>query len=150
MVSSKSLSLKFLTFGLLVFSCGATLQTPSCICLCVCVCVCVSRIFTMISLVEAWLSNSQLVKALPIGTSAPTVRSYTLSYTVLASGARVGARVEVKKNDLGKVSRIFFSRYQIGLRPGFRQWFTQIFLAWLTSATLRFFSLAEQCYTMIF
>ena len=50
---------------------------------------------------------------------------YTL--TPLASGARVGARVEVKKNDLGKVSRIFFSRYQIGSRPGFRQWFTQIF-----------------------
>ena len=37
-----------------------------------------------------------LVKALPIGTSAPTVRLYTLSYTVLASGARVGAKVEVK------------------------------------------------------
>ena len=91
-----------------------------------------------------------LVKALPIGTSAPTVQSYTLSYTLLASRARVGARVEVKKNDLGKVSRIFFSRYQIGLRPGFRQWFTQIFLTWLTSATLRFFSLAEQCYTLIF
>ena len=48
-----------------------------------------------------------LVKAQPIGTSAPTVRSYTLSYTVLASRARVGARVEVK-NDLGKVSRNFF------------------------------------------
>ena len=73
----------------------------------------------MISLVEAWLSNSQLVKALPIGTSAPTVRSYTHSYTVLASGARVGARADVKKNDLGKVSRIFFSRYQIGLRTLF-------------------------------
>ena len=38
-----------------------------------------------------------LVKALPIGTSAPTVRSYTVSYTMLASRARVGARVEVKK-----------------------------------------------------
>ena len=46
-----------------------------------------------------------LVKALPIGTSAPTVQSYTLSYTVLALRARVGARVEVKKNDLGKVSK---------------------------------------------
>jgi len=41
-----------------------------------------------------------LVKAQPIGTSAPTVRSYTLSYTVYASRVRVGATVEVKKNDL--------------------------------------------------
>ena len=49
-----------------------------------------------------------LAKAQPIGTSAPTVRSYTLSYTVYASRVRVGATVEVKKNDLGKVSRIFF------------------------------------------
>ena len=47
-----------------------------------------------------------LVKAQPIGTSAPTVRSYTLSYTVYASRVRVGATVEVKKNDLGKVSNI--------------------------------------------
>ena len=59
-----------------------------------------------------------LVKALPIGTSAPTGRSYTLSYTVLASRARVGARVEVKKNDLGKVSKKN-SRYQISFRPLF-------------------------------
>ena len=46
-----------------------------------------------------------LVKAQPIGTSAPTVRLYTLSYTVLVSRARVGARVDITKNDLGKVSR---------------------------------------------
>ena len=61
-----------------------------------------------------------LVKAQPIGTSAPTVRLYTLSYTVLASRARVGARVEITKNDLGKVSR---KEKNIS----FRQWFTQIF-----------------------
>ena len=90
-----------------------------------------------------------LVKALPIGTSAPTVRSYTLSYTVLASRARVGARVEVK-NDLGKVSRNFFSRYQIGLRPLFSPVVHSDFLAWLTSATLRLFSLAEKCHAQIF
>ena len=75
-----------------------------------CVSVCVSQIFTMISLVEA------LVYRLLIG-QGPTNRnqcSYstivhsTLFLTPLASGARVGARVEVKKNDLGKVSRIFF------------------------------------------
>ena len=63
-----------------------------------------------------------LVKALPIGTSAPTVRSYTHSYTVLASGARVGARVEVKKNDLGKVSRFFF--LQVSNR--FKAWFSAV------------------------
>ena len=40
----------------------------------------------------------------PIGTSPPTVRAYTVSYTiVLASRARVGARAD---NDLGKVSRV--------------------------------------------
>ena len=61
-----------------------------------------------------------LVKAQPIGTSAPTVRLYTLSYTVLASRARVGARVEITKNDLGKVSR---KEKNIS----FWQWFTQIF-----------------------
>ena len=87
-----------------------------------------------------------LVKALPIGTGARTVRLYTLSSTVLASRARVGARVEVKKNDLGKVSRIFFSRYQIG-RPLFSPVVHSDFLAWLTSATLRLFSLAEKCHT---
>ena len=91
-----------------------------------------------------------LVKALPIGTSAPTVRSYTLFYNVLASRARVGPRVEVKKNDLGKVSRIFFSRYQTGLRPWFSAVVHSDFLTWITSATLRLFSLAEQCYTLIF
>ena len=59
-----------------------------------------------------------LVKAQPIGTSAPTVRLYTLSYTVLVSRARVGARVEITKNDLGKVSK--------KKNIGFRQWLTQI------------------------
>ena len=37
------------------------------------------------------------------GGSTPTVRLYTLSYTMLASRARVGARAEVTNNDLGKV-----------------------------------------------
>ena len=67
-----------------------------------------------------------LVKALPIGTSAPTVQSYTLSYTLLALGARVGARVEVKKNDLGKVSKKILG-IKLVSGPCFRQWFTQIF-----------------------
>ena len=62
----------------------------------------------------------ELVKAQPIGTSAPTVRLYTLSYTVLASRARVGVRVEITKNDLVKVSRKEKNR-------SFRQWFTQNF-----------------------
>ena len=56
-----------------------------------------------------------LVKALPIGTSAPTVRSYTLSSTVLASRARVGARVE-KKKWFREGFKNFFSWYQIGLK----------------------------------
>ena len=82
--------------------------------------------------------------------SYSTIVHSTLFLTPLASGARVGARVEVKKNDLGKVSRIFFSRYQIGLRPWFSAVVHSDFLTWLTSAILRFFSLAEQCYTLIF
>ena len=69
----------------------------------------------MISLVEDWLSNSQLVKALPIGTSAPTVRSYTLSYTVLASRARVGARVEVNKLGLS-CAKLRVVELKIGVR----------------------------------
>ena len=67
-----------------------------------------------------------LVKVLPIGTSAPTVQSYTLSYTVLALRARVGARVEVKKNDLGKVSKNILG-IKLVSGPRFRQWFTRIF-----------------------
>ena len=69
-----------------------------------------------------------MVKAQPIGASAPTVRSYTLSYTVLASRARVGARVEVKKNDLGKVSKKILG-IKLVSGPRFRQWFTQIFFS---------------------
>ena len=99
-----------------------------------------------------------LVKALPIGTSAPTVRSYTLSYTVLASRARVGARAEVTKNDLGKVlQRNIFSFFQsvsnfLGIEL-IRPWFLAVihsdFLVWLTSATLRILSLTEHCHNQI-
>ena len=91
-----------------------------------------------------------MVKALPIGTSAPTVRSYTVSYTVLALRARVGVRIEVKKNNLGKVSRPFFSRYQIVLRPWFSAVVHSDFLARLTSARLGFFSFDEQYHTQVF
>ena len=67
-----------------------------------------------------------LVKALPIGTSVPTVRSYTLSYTVLAFRARVGARVEVKR-----MIEEWFQKKILSIKlvsgPRFRQWFTQIF-----------------------
>ena len=47
------------------------------------------------------------------GGSTPTVRLYTLSYTMLASRARVGARAEVTNNDLGKASgkKIFFHSF---------------------------------------
>ena len=82
--------------------------------------------------------------------SYSTIVHSTLFLTPLASGARVGARVEVKKNDLGKVSRIFFSRYQIGLRPLFSPVVHSDFLAWLTSALLGFFSLTELCQTQIY
>ena len=71
----------------------------------------------------------------------------TLFLTPLVQRAGVGAGVEVKKTDLGKVSRIFFSRYQIGLRPLFSPVVHSDFLAWLTSATLRHFSLAEKYHT---
>ena len=54
----------------------------------------------------------------PIGSSAPTVRPYTLSNTVLASRSRVGARAEVTKNDLGKVSRFFFQTNVISANYG--------------------------------
>ena len=90
-----------------------------------------------------------LVKALPIGTSAPTVQSYTLSYTVLALRARVGARVEVKKNDLGKVSKKILG-IKLVSGPRFSALVHSDFLAWMTSATLRFFSLAELCHTQIY
>ena len=62
---------------------------------------------------------------------------------------------------------VFFSRRLIGSYTGFWQWFWQPtyptrcselgwavphsdFLAWLSRATLRFFSLAEPCHTQIF
>ena len=62
-----------------------------------------------------------LVKALPIGTSAPTVRSYTVHsflHPPLASGARVGARVEVKTEWFREGFKKN-SGYQIGFRPLF-------------------------------
>ena len=49
--------------------------------------------------------------------SYSTIVHSTLFLTPLASGARVGARVEVKKNDLGKVSRIFSLRSKSMLDP---------------------------------
>ena len=82
-----------------------------------------------------------MVKAQPIGTSAPTVRLYSLPYTVLVSRARVGARVEITKNDLGKISRKKKHKFLAVVHSDF--------LAWLTSATLRFLSLAEQYHTQI-
>ena len=91
-----------------------------------------------------------LVEALPIGSSAPTVQSYTLSYTLGVKSESGSESRSKKKNDLGKVSRNFFSRYQIGLRPWFSAVVHSDFLTWLTCATIRFFSLAEQCYTLIF
>ena len=65
-----------------------------------------SRNSLFLSFIHSVSLGFLLAKAQPIGTSAPTVRSYTLSYTVYASRVRVGATVEVKKNDLGKVSNI--------------------------------------------
>ena len=103
--------------------------------------------------------------------SYSTIVHSTLFLTPLASGARVGARVEVKKNDLGKVSRIFSLRSKSMLDPVclssvfWRRhtssynvpapftlspldcWRTSNAGTWLSNATLRYLSLAERCHT---
>ena len=98
----------------------------------------------------------KIIMYTPIGSSAPTVQPYTLSYTVLA----LRARAEVTKNDLGKASRkknIFSFFHSVSNFLGIElisPWFLAVVhsddLSWLTSATLRFFSLAEHCHTQIF
>ena len=106
--------------------------------------------------------------------SYSTIVHSTLFLTPLASGARVGARVEVKKNDLGKVSRIFSLRSKSMLDPVclssvfWRRhtssynvpapftlspldcWRTSNAGTWLSNATLRYLSLAERCHTQEF